>query len=73
MEQLDRARWVKINDAELELLVEGGAELQSKAKTLLQRHLRQVIDDREEVVAVTTLPIVAGILIGIAVPQSTWR
>ena len=43
VEQLDRARWVKINDAELELLVEGGAELQSKAKTLLQRHRLELV------------------------------
>ena len=42
-EQLDRARWVKINDAELEMLVEGGAELQSKARTLLQRHRLELV------------------------------
>lgn len=34
---LDHARWVKINDAELETLVEGG-DLQSRARELIRRH-----------------------------------
>jgi len=35
---LDRARWVKINDHELETLVTESGDLQSKAKILMQRH-----------------------------------
>ena len=35
---LDRARWVKINDAELKMLVAEGDDLQTKAETLMQRH-----------------------------------
>ena len=35
---LDRARWVKINDDELETLLPGPADLQTKAELLKQRH-----------------------------------
>jgi fructokinase len=35
---LDRARWVKINDAELKMLVDEGDDLQTKASTLMHRH-----------------------------------
>ncbi|MGD8931006.1 MAG: PfkB family carbohydrate kinase, partial [Chromatiales bacterium] len=35
---LDRARWVKINDAELNMLVDDGGDLQAKARTLMHRH-----------------------------------
>jgi fructokinase len=35
---LDRARWVKINDAELKMLVDQGDDLQRKAEILMQRH-----------------------------------
>jgi fructokinase len=36
--QLDRARWVKINDAELKMLVDDGDDLQARAAILMQRH-----------------------------------
>jgi fructokinase len=35
---LDQARWVKINDDELETLVAGDADLQGKARELIRRH-----------------------------------
>jgi len=37
-QQLDHSRWVKINDAELETMVEGDEELRTKARTLMTRH-----------------------------------
>ncbi len=37
-QQLEQARWVKINDAELEILVEGPSNLQAKAENLMERH-----------------------------------
>jgi fructokinase len=36
--QLDHAHWVKINDAELHMLVDGSDNLQEKADSLRQRH-----------------------------------
>lgn len=35
---LDHAHWVKINDAELNMLVDGSDNLQAKANRLRQRH-----------------------------------
>lgn len=38
LERLDRARWVKVNDAELETLVDESGRLQQKARVLIERH-----------------------------------
>jgi fructokinase len=68
VQQLDHAQWVKINDEELQTLVESGADLQVMARTLMERHkLSRVIvtlgadgafaiDDRGEVTESKPLP-----------------
>ena len=38
LKMLDRAEWVKVNDAELEILVDEPAALSAKAERLMQRH-----------------------------------
>lgn len=38
LQLLDQARWVKINDDELETLIGGSANLQSRARQLMQQH-----------------------------------
>ena len=42
-QQLDHSRWVKINDAELETMVEGDEELRTKARTLMTRHALELL------------------------------
>ena len=41
--QLDHSRWVKINDAELEIMVEGEQALRTKARTLMKRHALELL------------------------------
>jgi len=38
VERLDQARWVKVNDAELETLVDEPGSLEQKAENLIERH-----------------------------------
>lgn len=38
LQLMERARWVKVNDAELEILIDGPATLTDKAQTMMERY-----------------------------------